>query len=625
MTLDAAPAPAPTWPGLFSYPQLLDMAERDGVRDKDPAQLRRRYCTVTFVKHADAQPCAGCGDGCTVLVGEVPLHLRCPDPPDSWQPAPPAAPAGPPRQPEPHAGGARSPAQQRGRSRPAAAAEPRWRAAAAVLTDNGIYLPGGEIEPFPASPVHAGHLARLPRQLNLGWGGGKRPPSAGQLWLTASFLALAGLPVPSPGQPAEDLDSMLADAASRPFITAAIADGWQISDASRTRLGHRMRIWRDSNRAGAQLVYIPYIAGEVHLLDGDPDPAALATRLDLYARHAGVPYGRSAAYSGHDLLLRIDGRRKIVLAGPADPLRPGPPEPAWSPSSAAPPRTRPAAASCTAGTPPRRGWPPPRAPNSASANRCTTTGPGSTPVLPALWRVTPPRWDTWAIPDPFTARRRRDDGTAWYYTPLLTLAADLLGAQITPLEAWVWPKHTRYLDLWAAELNTARLALSGPPPSYRPDDPDAAAVLAALKDTYSGAVTLFGSPQLDADADTGRERHKLFRPDWALTVIATATARLYRKILQAEEATPGWWPLAIDRDNLLYASDEPDPAKACPPPMKPGNQLGQVKNKGSAMMADAAGPLAAGRFAFDALIPPDRWDPVRGGPAAGPAKEHPHA
>ena len=49
--------------------------------------------------------------------------------------------------------------------------------------------------------------------------------------------------------------------------------------------------------------------------------------------------------------------------------------------------------------------------------------------------------------------------------------------------------------------------------------------------------------------------------------------------------------------------------------MRPGNQLGQVKNKGSALMADAAGPLAARRFAFDALIPPDRWDPVRGGPA----------
>jgi hypothetical protein len=128
---------------------------------------------------------------------------------------------------------------------------------------------------------------------------------------------------------------------------------------------------------------------------------------------------------------------------------------------------------------------------------------------------------------------------------------------------------------------------------------------------------LFGSSQLDADADTHQERQKLFRPDWTHTVIATATARLYRKILQVEEANPGLWPLAIDRDNLLYASDEPDPVKACPPPMRHGNQLGQVKNKGSAMMADAAGPLADRRFAFDTLTAPDQWDPVHGGPAAG--------
>ena len=368
-----------------------------------------------------------------------------------------------------------------------------------MLTDSSIYLPGGEIEPLPPGLVHAGHLGDLPRRLNLGCGGGKRPPFAGHLWLTASFLTRAGLPVPPPGQSAEDRDPMLAAAAARPFITAAITDGWQISDASRTRLGHRMKIWRDSNRAGAHLVYIPYIAGEVHLLDGDPGPAALATRLDLYARHAGVPYGRSAAYSGHDLVLQIDARRKIVLEGPASP----PPVDASGTGLVAGQRAP------TEDEARRRfvhSWDTTAAWLAAALGTELGVGepvhhdrPAFDPRLPCLWRVIPPRWDTWAIPDPFTARRKRDDGTAWYYTPLLAMAADLLGAQITPLEAWAWPQHTRYLDLWAGQLNTARLALSGPPPGYRPADPDAAAVLASLKDTYSGAVTLFGSHQLDAD------------------------------------------------------------------------------------------------------------------------------
>lgn len=632
MTARTAPADAPRWPGLFSYPQLLDMADRDGVPDKAPAQLRRRYCTVMFIEHRAAQPCAGCGGACTVLVGDVPLHLLCPDPPDGWQPPPAAAAATPARPAAPTPAAARpgpaaaSAAANQDRPRPAAAAVPRWRAAAAVLSADGIYLPGGEIEALPEDLTHAGDLADLPARLNLGWAGGKLPPFTGQLWLTTSFLDRAGLPLPPDGQLAEDRDEMLADAAGRPFITAAIAAGWQISDASRTSLGHRMRVWRAGNKAGAQLVFIPYITGEVHLLDGDPGPAALATRLHLYATHVGVPFGRSAAYSGHDLILQLDARRKIVLTGPVSKI-----PAAWPAGSGLITDQR-------APTPEEAGrrfvhsyditaaW--------LAAAKGTELGVGEAehrdqpafdPRLPGLWRVTPPGWDTWALPDPFKTRRKRDDGTAWYYTPLLAMAADLLGAQIEPAEAWVWPQHTRYLDLWATELNKARLALAGPPPGYRPEDPDAATVLAALKDTYSAAITLFGSSQLDADEESGRERRKLYRPDWAHMLIGTATARLYRKILAIEEANPGLWPLAIDRDNVLYASDDPDPDRACPLPQKPGtpperkktgNQLGQVKNKGSAAMADAAAPLAAGRFAFDTLIPPGQWDPGRGGPAA---------
>jgi len=609
--------------GLIPYPLLLDLAERDGVRDRDPATLRRRYCDASSTAHALARPCAGCGRQSTMLVGGVPLHLQCPDPPPGWQPPPAedsttqadAAPAPADRAAAPQAR-AGTPVR-RGKTRSAAEeSERRWRAAAAVVGADGIYLPGGEKEPLPAALAHAGTLGDLPARLDLGWGGGKLPPHAGQLWLTASFLERAGLPVPPPDQPVEERERLLEDAATLPFITGALADGWEISEASRARLGHRMRIWRAANRAGAQLVFIPYISGEVHLLDGDPGPAALATRLDLYARHVGVPYGRSAAYSGHDLLLQLDARRKIVLAGPADP-----------------PPVRPAGTGLVTFQ---------RAPTEKEASHRfvhsydttaawlaaalrTKLGVGEAvhrdrpefdPKLPGLWRVTPPTWDTWAIPDPFAVRRKRDDGTAWYYTPLLAMAADLLGVEIRPVEAWVWPEHTQYLDMWATELNKARLALAGPPPSYRPEDPDAAAVLDALKDTYSGAITLFGSPQLDEDPETGRERHKLFRQDWSYTGIGTSNARLYRKILQVEEVTPGLWPLAIDRDNLLYASDSPDPEQACPAPLKTGNQLGQVKNKGSGLMADAAPQLAKGRFSFDKLTPPAMWDPRGGGPRA---------
>ena len=402
MTAHSAPTVSPHWPGLFSYPQLLDLAYQDGVPDKARAVLRRRYCTVTHLEHADAQPCAGCGGRSTVLVGSVPLHLLCPDPPDNWQHPPAAAttPASgpPPADPTPAAAGAATAgtAPRQVRPRAAGSAEPRWRAAAAVLSADGIYLPGGEIEPLPAGLAHAGDLADLPARLNLGWGGGKLPPFAGQLWLTASFLDRAGLPVPPDGQLAEDREQLLADAATRPFITAATAAGWQISDASRSRLGHRMKIWRERDRAGAQLVYIPYITGVMRLLDGDPGPAALATRLHLYATHIGVPYGKSAAYSGHDLLQQLDARRKIVLTGPASP----------------PPAHHAGAGLITfqrAPTPDEakcrflHSYDIPGAWLSAANGTVLGVGeamlcdrPAFDPKLPALWRVTPPAWDTWA-------------------------------------------------------------------------------------------------------------------------------------------------------------------------------------------------------------------------------------
>ena len=172
----------------------------------------------------------------------------------------------------------------------------------------------------------------------------------------------------------------------------------------------------------------------------------------------------------------------------------------------------------------------------------------------------------------------------------------------------MWPEHTRYLDLWASQLDTARRALAGPPPSYRPLDPDDAAVLGRGQGHLRRGGHLVRLPAAGRTiAETGRDtRHRLYRPDWSHMIIATAAARLYRKIFAAEAAEPGRWPLAIDRDNLLYAADDPDPDR--PPrglirqarPAEPdGNALGQVKNKGSALTAEAGPLLAAGRFSFD--------------------------
>jgi hypothetical protein len=434
----------------------------------------------------------------------------------------------------------------------------------------------------------------------------------------------------------------------------------------------------------------------VALLDGSPSPAALAARLERYAQLTGVPYGRSAAYSGHDLVTQVDARRKKVLDGPADPppVHPSVPGIVADQRRPGPEEEKHAFLHSYDAT---AAW--------LAAAKGTELGIGAAvrkdrpefdPRLTALWRVRPPAWDTWRVPDPLKTRQPRKDGTIWVYTPLLAFEAEVLGAEIRPLEAWVWPEHTRYLDLWAQQMDAARLALAGPPPGYRPGDPDDAAVLAAVKDTYSGAVTLFGSPQIDGDglilyprllelarrdgaADVspaalrrrycrvaftqearaqpcascgtpatelvggmplhlqcadpegakggGRERNRLYRPDWAHMIVNTAAARLYRKIFAAADQC-GRWPVGIDRDNLLYTSDDPDPERSCPDGLVPsrpgqenkpvGNGLGQVKNKGSALMSVAAPLLAAGKFHFDDhLLGRDDWDPLNGGPRCG--------
>jgi hypothetical protein len=521
---------------------------------------------------------------------------------------PAAGPDGPPPA-EPSASGPGRGGAPGSRRRGPDTGERRWRAAAAVIDRDAIWLPGGEKIPLPPL-AHAGDLARLPAELGLGWGGGKLPPAPGQLWLTAAFLTRLGLPAELPTDSLEASDELLTAAAQHPFLTGATADGWQISEASRTRLGHRMRIWRNDHRAGAQIVFIPYITADVPLIAG-ASPPELARRLDLFASLAGVPFARSAAYSGHDLLEQLDARRRQVVTGPSDP----PPIPVGGEGNISfqrAPATAEASRQYLHSYDTTAAW--------LAAAMGTDLGlgvaehadrPTFDPRLPGFWRITPPAWDSAAIPSPFTPQRTLPDGTAWLPTPTVALASDpyLFGLPIRPVEAWVWRDRTRYLDLWAREINTARLALADLADG---GDAGAAAVLATVKDMYSSAITLFGSPQLDAR--DGRERHKYFRPSWSHLVITTARARLFRKILQVEERNPGLWPVAIDRDNLLYASDDPDPVSACPEPLRIGNRLGQVKTKGSCLLADAADALARGRFAFDALISPADWPPGPGGP-----------
>ncbi len=179
------------------------------------------------------------------------------------------------------------------------------------------------------------------------------------------------------------------------------------------------------------------------------------------------------------------------------------------------------------------------------------------PKMIGMWRVETPVDDeaaaTWTLPNLLTFDSTSRKTSRWRSTAALAFARQQ-GYDINVIEAWVWPQKGRYLDQWAERINQARQRLAAD------GSDDARAVLAALKLVYATA-----HGRLAGTADRGRT--PLYRPDWSAAWKATARSNLLRKAIQAGE-TSGMWPIAIQTDALVYASDNPDAAAALPAPLK---------------------------------------------------------
>lgn len=463
--------------------------------------------------------------------------------------------------------------------------------------------------PLPEHLTHLGHLAELAARLRLGWGGGKTFPETGHIVVTEALMRKLGLPKELIDPPEQwrisDEEKLLADVArSHPLVVGALADGWELSRSSRDQLAPWVRVWKD--RVGALVSFLPLVkaAGMETLLGDDPDPAALAHRLQLHAEHVGIPFRVSNGATGVDLIAHLDHWRRRVLTEPADPV---------------PPSTRGAEAKLIwhrKPTPAERQMRylhsyDARA-NYLSGARHTKLGIGAAehrtgdqaafdPKLPGYWLARPPKWTDWNLPNLFVSHRPPEDGWRWLTTPTLFNALDLFGIEVEVAEAWVWPEHTQYLNKWAEHLDAARLALIAAGGEDPGGNPDVRAVLAAVKDTYRAGIGRLGYREAEGKV--------LYRPDWQHLVTAQSQGNLIRRLVKVAEQSHRW-PLAIEYDNILFASDDPDPAAAIPAPMTLGPRLGQFKYKGSGLMADFTDRLdAAPAFPFRQLTPPRRWDP----------------
>ncbi|WP_329140414.1 helix-turn-helix domain-containing protein [Streptomyces sp. NBC_01476] len=232
------------------------------------------------------------------------------------------------------------------------------------------------------------------------------------------------------------------------------------------------------------------------------------------------------------------------------------------------------------------------------------------------------------LPSPFTPHGGRPEGPAWYATPTVAYAAELvttyrLPVTIAPIEAYVRTGAGPYLDPWykhLAEAYKATMADLGVTAGLSPQellaamaghkesDPGMAAVLSAIKSTVKGGIgKLRERPQGTAYRFGERwpalER-PTWRPDFRAAVISAARVNMHRKLIRTALATQtapapsgslvfgedALLPVAVLSDCAVFPSAGPSPldvlpygpdGKAAAGAFRLGVSPGMVKHEGT--------------------------------------------
>ncbi|MFG2894826.1 telomere-associated protein Tap [Streptomyces sp. NPDC048248] len=232
------------------------------------------------------------------------------------------------------------------------------------------------------------------------------------------------------------------------------------------------------------------------------------------------------------------------------------------------------------------------------------------------------------LPNPFTPHGIRPEGPAWYATPTVAYAQELIDSyrlpvQIRPLEAWLRTESGPYLDPWYKRLSEAYkatmadLGVTSDMPEadflaameqHKATDPALAAVLSAIKSTVKGGIGKLRERPQGARYKFGEGWPALERPTWRpdirAAVISAARVNMHRKILKtalALQQTPprasrltlgedALIPIALLSDCAVYLSDGPSPldflprtaeGKPAPGTFRLGVSPGMVKHEGT--------------------------------------------
>ncbi|MDX2733456.1 telomere-associated protein Tap [Streptomyces sp. PA03-2a] len=256
------------------------------------------------------------------------------------------------------------------------------------------------------------------------------------------------------------------------------------------------------------------------------------------------------------------------------------------------------------------------------------------------------------LPNPFTPTGERPEGPAWYATPTVAYAYELIATYhlpitLTPLEAWVRPDNGPYLDPWYKHLNEAYkatmadlgvktdmseadflTAMAG----HKTANPHMAAVLSAIKSTAKGGIGKLRERPRGKSYQPGEPWPALARPTWRpdirAAIVSSARVNMHRKLIKTAIASQtstapvghlrfdddALLPVGILSDAAVYLSDSESPAELLPhtPDGKPapgtfrlGVSPGMVKHEGTRDLMWAVGLLDQGHNPANFIKPTD--------------------
>lgn len=590
VTVLATPAPC-TWCGDSTKFELggLPFHSTCWAKAAEGAPTETEDEEVTIL--TDLEQCIWCLQPTRYAVGGMPLHTAC------WttanaeadrvttqaasrhteiqtpDPAPAAPATSPPIEPTPPSPATAQPKESRGRTAPASAA------IAAVVADiDGVHLPDGTIQPLPEIH-HLGDLAQLAQTLTIGVEQRKGYLDSGAVIVTRDLAAHLGLPVDLPEATAREpqLPQKTFEELTRehPMLLEAVAAGWMGGQHRRSEAGLQAWtvMWRDQVRTRIAFQHVMSTQGAIAT---PMPPATLAKRLQRFADVMGIGWHVSAQSVGLDLMEHLQYKRREELFVARSPELIVPPATLGSIEGDFDWSRPPTAQEAELGYVHLydRG-------GSYLAGIAGTELPIGDPVhhpdgaafevkTPGYWKIRTEEAGDWRYPNPLLTGSRGNLETKWVTTPTLDLAASL-GYEPEILEAYTWPAHGRVLDTWYSRMRGARNALDR-------EDSDDDFVVTLVKEVYTRTIGQLGG--------SSRIGSRFYLPERRHHIIAKARANLLRAAIKIGTETDVW-PLAIRTDGLLYASNEPDPAKAWPgDPTKLGRGLGQMRPERTGLMAD---------------------------------------